>query len=403
MFDYQLYAPSTIMWNMPRAWKYSKKDVNVGKIKKAYEQVLAAHPVFRTVLLYDDACELMQHYDETLPITVPVEMIAEEDAAHVLQKLIQPFRLLNEPLYRARLFETEKSVYLFIDMHHMISDGISMQVFVEHLTRAYEGEALPEDLYYLFVRDKFKKHISGAPSEERAYFESRYGGKAWICGLTPEMESRESSFDNIVLPLGVEAKELETYCRKAEISRNAFLQTVALLTVAYMENADDVMLGWVYSGRDDPRMNSSIAMLIKEIPTALSLNDLPDVRSIYSSVRKQMNQGLVNGDYPYLTINSSAAENDVFCFIDEGDLLDLKGPGSFPSEEVPLVSTNALGWLMALVIFNKDGVYMNLNYASKRYHTETMERYCSLYQQIASRMMEARPETAIRDIFEKLH
>ncbi len=187
MCDYQLYAPYTIMWNMPRAWKYARKDVDVHRLAAAYETVLAAHPVFRTVLRSDEDFELVQPYDETLSVRVPVEHVEEKHAADVLQALVQPFRLLNEPMYRARLFETEESVYLFIDMHHIISDGLSMQVFSEHLTRAYEGEELPEDYYFLFMRDQHKYFLSDEYAEARAYFDRQYGGKEWLRALTPEM------------------------------------------------------------------------------------------------------------------------------------------------------------------------------------------------------------------------
>ena len=399
MFDYQLYAPYTIMWNMPRAWKYARKDVDVHRLAAAYETVLAAHPVFRTVLRYDEDFELVQHYDETLSVRVPVEHVEEKHAADVLQALVQPFRLLNEPMYRAHLFETEESVYLFIDMHHIISDGLSMQVFSEHLTRAYEGEELPEDYYFLFMRDQHKYFLSKEYAEAKTYFERRYGGREWVRALTPEMESRETAFDRVVVPLGVEPEALEAYCAAADIGRNAFLQTVALLTVAYMENAENVMLGWVYHGRDDRKKEPAIGLLIKEIPLGLALGELPDLRTVYDSVKKQMSQGLANRDYPYLTIDSSAAKNDVFCFIDEGDILSLKGPGSFPCQEVPLTSTSAIGWLMALLFFNLDGIYMNMNFTPTRYHRETMERYCEIYRQLTAKILESRPETSVKDVF----
>jgi len=165
-----------------------------------------------------------------------------------------------------------------------------------------------------------------------------------------------------------------------------------------MEDAENVMLGWVYSGRDEQKKRSAIGLLIREIPLGLSLNELPDIRSLYESVNKQMREGLANRDYPYLTANASVAVNDVFCFIDEGDILDLHILGNIPSEEIPLETTNALGWMMALTFFNADGIFMCMNYTPVRYHRDTMERYCRIYQRIAAKLLESTPETAVKDL-----
>ena len=398
MFDYQLYAPGSIMWNMPRCWKFSKNDVDPDRLAAAFEKVLNAHPVFRTLLRYDENYELVQHYEETLPVKVDIEQVLGTLDADTLLQYVQPFRLLGEPMYRAKLLETDESICLFLDMHHIICDGVSMQVLANDLTKAYEGREPETDYYFLSLRDQYKNVISDDYIRAKEYFENQYGGKEWVYGLTPEKESRKSAFDRVVMPLGISEEDLAAYLSSAGISRNAFLQTVALLTIARMENAKNVMLGWVYSGRDEQKKQSAVGLLIREIPLGLSLDELTDIRSLYESVKKQMSQGLVNRDYPYLTANASVAVNDVFCFIDEGDILDLRVFGDIPCEEIPLAATNALGWMMALTFFNGDGIFMCMNYTSVRYNRETMERYCEIYQQIAAKLMKSRPETAVNEI-----
>jgi hypothetical protein len=387
------------MWNMPRCWKYSRKDVDAERLASAVKKVLAAHPVFRTVLRYGEDFELVQHYDETLSVDVPVERVTESRLRLLLPQLVQPFHLLETPMYRVRVFETADSVVFFIDMHHIISDGTSMQVLTEDLAAAYAGEELPEDLYFLFMRDQYKQTLSEDYAEARTYFDGLYGGREWTCMLTPEIESRDSSIETLMRPLGIGTDALDAYLAKAEIGRNAFLQTVALLTLASMEKAENVMLGWVYHGRDSRKKDRSIGLLIKEIPMGLALGELTDVRSVFDSVKKQMSMGLTYRDYPYIMRNSSATLNDVFCVIDEGDLMALKGLGAIPCEELALPKTSpAMGWLMALLFINMDGIYLSLNYTSTRYHKATMERYCEEYRRIAAALVAGGLTTPVREL-----
>lgn len=192
--------------------------------------------------------------------------------------------------------------------------------------------------------------------------------------LKPEIESRGSAIDTVFAPLGADIEQLNKHLAKAEISRNAFLLTVSLLTMAKMEKAENVMLGWVYHGRDSRNKDGTIGLLIKEIPLGLSLGELTDVRSMYASVKKQMSMGLTYRDYPYTFRNSSAALNDVFCVIDEGDLMDLQCIKGVPCEEVTLSkSAGAMGWLMALLFLNMGGIYLSMNYTSTRYNRSTID------------------------------
>ena len=56
---------------------------------------------------------------------------------------IKPFDLSAPPLLRAALWrEPSGGTLLFIDMHHIISDGISTPVYLDRLDRFYRGESL---------------------------------------------------------------------------------------------------------------------------------------------------------------------------------------------------------------------------------------------------------------------
>ena len=399
MFDYQLYAPYSIMWNLPSMWRYAKKDVDAGRLAAAVNKVLDAHPVFRTILHYNEDSELVQRYEPDLPVEVPLEKTTENKfRLTILPALVQPFRLLDEPIYRCRIFETAENVYLFLDMHHIITDGTSLKVFSEDLTAAYEGRELGEDPYFLFMRDDYKHTLTEDYAQARTYYDSLYGGKNWTCMLTPEMESRDNTAEAVIVPLGIDNETLDKYFAKAKISRNAFLQTTALLTMASMEKAENVMQGWVFHGRDSRKKDRSIGLLIKEIPLGLALGELTDITSMYESVRSQMSMGLAHRDYPYTMLNASAALNDVFCVIDEGDLMEVKGLSSIPGETIQLPKAGSLGWLMSLVFFNQGGIFLGLYYTVNRYHKHTVEKFCSEYQRIAAALVDSELTVPVKDL-----
>ena len=389
MFDYQLYAPNTTMWNMPRCFRYDRKKVDALKLAKAYETVLSAHPVFRTVLLYNEDYELVQHYDAGRDISVQVEHMTEKEVETLTAQFVKPFRLLDSLLYRARVIETETFVYMFFDSHHIINDGTSMQVLFEDLAFAYEGKELETDMYYLFQRDQYKHTLSEDYADAKQFFETEYGGKEWVQVLSPNMESRKSGIETITVPLGIKKGALKMYLKKSGIGRNAFLQTAALLTMANMEQADNVMLGWVYHGRDSQKKARSVGLLINEIPLGIYLGDITDICSLYETVKKKMNEGLKHRYYPFTMLQSELAVNDILCVIDEGDLLNVEGQGTLVGEEIVLPKDfPAMGWLIALLFINQgEDIFMSLNYTSTRYNRSRMEEFCSTFIKTAETLI----------------
>ena len=55
---------------------------------------------------------------------------------------VKPFNLLRDNLYRIKIYKGPKQNYLFMDTHHIVSDGTSLAVLVDDINRAYAGECI---------------------------------------------------------------------------------------------------------------------------------------------------------------------------------------------------------------------------------------------------------------------
>ena len=64
---------------------------------------------------------------------------------NIIKDLIKPFNLNKAPLFRVSVLEMNENKYiLFMDMHHIISDGTSMGIMIKEFVSLYEGMQLPE-------------------------------------------------------------------------------------------------------------------------------------------------------------------------------------------------------------------------------------------------------------------
>ncbi|WP_416422490.1 non-ribosomal peptide synthase/polyketide synthase [Pseudomonas sp. App30] len=107
-------------------------------LEQAFNRVLARHESLRTRLV-DDGQGPQQLIDAPWPFELPARRVppadARTEAGHLLR---QPFDLQQGPLLRAELLQLEEQEHwLLLSMHHIVSDGWSMQVLIDELTQAY--------------------------------------------------------------------------------------------------------------------------------------------------------------------------------------------------------------------------------------------------------------------------
>ena len=110
----------------------------------AIGKVIAAHPAISAVIsLDDDSNPVWRH---GAPVSVEVERVSHEQLMNSLDALILPFNLEGGALSRIKIFDTDRGIYLFMDFHHTIYDGVSRNIFLRDIARALNGEELqPEE------------------------------------------------------------------------------------------------------------------------------------------------------------------------------------------------------------------------------------------------------------------
>ena len=138
-----------------------------------------------------------------------VEYIDEEEMAKRRNTLIKPYeKLVDRPLYRIRVFQTERYVYAFMDFCHLFNDGMSVRILMRNLSDAYNGKALPHDYAYLFA-DETNRLPASAPYEEaRRQMLEKYGKNDWCRRFTPDDPSYNVSCAAICRPLATFTKLL---------------------------------------------------------------------------------------------------------------------------------------------------------------------------------------------------
>lgn len=124
-------------YNVPSCF-ILKGTVDRKRIELVFEKLIKRHEILRTQFEWQGD-QLVQRVLEQ--VTFELEMIKGE-----YKEWLQPFNLSKVPLMRAGLKELKDNSYLLvIDLHHIITDGVSLSIFMHDFKALYAGETLPEN------------------------------------------------------------------------------------------------------------------------------------------------------------------------------------------------------------------------------------------------------------------
>ena len=397
MFDYQLYTPASTMYNLFSVMKLDKEIFEPEKLAAALEAAIRNHPALLTMFDYNNDGELVQCYRPDLMNPINVEKLNEFEFRFVKDSLVYPFKLIGGRMSRCRVFETEKAVYVFFDVHHSLFDGTSLKVFLGSIAKAYMGIPLDQDYYYLMLRQREEAEKTDFYEESRRYFEEKYDSVEWSSYPKTDYDSRENEMGELITPLGIEQAEMAEAERSFRISRNEFFITVAAMAIALYNKVYDVKLSWIYNGREDLQMMSTVGLLFRDLPVGLHLRNEMTLRDVFADVHDQVQKGIEHSCYPYVDLHNQVANGESAYLLYQQDIRDMGGMEGFDVETVDVRQNQAASQtiLDMEILDGADGLQLMIDYAASRYKDTSIEAFRDIYVRVAKTLVESRGQEDI--------
>jgi len=138
--------PDSPFYNLPSAVRI-RGSLDIAALTKAFQKIIERHEVLRTVFVTEEG----KGWQKILPsVDFEIKQIdlrsepenKRMDAAqkYLIRESQKPFRLNQAPLMRVTLLHLNEQDYaLILVMHHIISDGWSMNILINELIALYYG------------------------------------------------------------------------------------------------------------------------------------------------------------------------------------------------------------------------------------------------------------------------
>ena len=389
MVDYQLYTPKSTMYNLFSMLKVDKEAFDMEKLASTMKTVIKNHPALLTTFHFNDDGDIIQRYTPDIIEDIKVERISEFEFELLKDNLVMPFKIIEGRLYRCRVFETEKAGYVFFDVHHTIFDGTSLKVFMGNIGKAYMGMMPDPDYYYLMLAQREEAVKTEFYEESKKYFENLYDGIEWSSYPNINHQSRENELGELFVPLGIEQAQMNAMERQYRISRNEFFIAVAVLAISIYNKKNDIKISWIYNGREDMQMMSTVGLLFRDLPVGVRLNDKATIRDIFADIHNQVQGGIEHSCYAYVDRHNQVRSDESAYLLYQQDIRDMGGADGMNIETIDIRQNQAASQtiLDMEILDGKEGLILMIDYAASRYNQESMERFRDLFVMTAQALV----------------
>lgn len=394
LFILQQMDPGSTGYNMPMLIPVGK-DFRKEKLDPVFRSLIERHESLRTSFRLNDGIPVQ----ETHPyagFSIDYINTTENELDKVRRDLLRPFALGTAPLMRGWLIETEAGAYLALDMHHIITDGVSQEILTREFHALYNDEELPgpalqyKDYSEWINADEQQKNIS----RQKDYWLKVFEGELPVLVLPydfkrpdkPVYEGARTCFELD----SSEYDQLLRICEKEEVTLFMCLLAVVSAWLSRLSGQDDIVIGNPVAARRHADLENVVGIMINTLAIRTRPSEEKTVVSFLREIKAQVLAALENQEYAFedlvkdLSLNREASRNPLFDVMmvlqNHADRKDAGGSGNarYYGHRRSLAKFD----LSVVVTELADTVLIDIDYSTQLFKAETIDRFIQYFKTI---------------------
>ena len=406
---YQLDTESMV-YNMPMVFSVLFHQ-DSEELAAAFKKLIYRHEGLRTSfeIVADNPVQIVNRQVE-FEIEYYVESPqASLDVTTIISNFVRPFDLSRAPLMRAGLIKTADNNHVLVtDMHHIISDGISLKRLGHDFQALYSGEELsPLRLRYI----DYSEWQNQAKTKEFLAKQERY----WLKQLEEKFpvlrlpldydRPRVQRFEGSTIRFAVGNRETMALKKIASGEEATLYMGMLAITIIFLSKIggqEDVLLGTPVAGRRHADLEKIIGMFVN---TLVLRNFLIGSQTFSGFLREVKNRTLgafENQDYPFENLVDKVVKTrdtsrnplfDVMFALQASDVDSPTAPGKGMLEkEIPGAPQQQYEYRNNTSAFDiylngvetSNGLIFLLEYNTTLFKEETAKRFIGYFKEVIS-------------------
>jgi len=396
------FEPDSPAFNFPVSFTLNEcVDENI--VRSVLEKLVERHESFRTYFkeIHGEPVQIIQAQSQVDLETIDLSHLNDNDREKRRSELFReestlPFKLGAAPLFRAKLLKCKEEEFdVILTMHHIITDGWSMEVLAHEFSLLYESYKKGEEYKLKPLRIQYKDYVYwhnqllSDKEKMRAaqeFWENQVKGELSILDLPYDfpktnLDSKESGGYRIVVP-----EKIILGLKKIAREQNASLFMVLLagfnLLLSRISGQNDILLGVPGAARQHEDLENIIGLFVNTLILRNKINPGESFITFLERVQRDTLQVLQHQSYPLELICSEFKikypEISVFfnmSIFGDSNKENLKDDKSYHIEQVQNAKFDIVSYLGEY----KNGIEITTHYYKKLFKAMTIEKIMRLY------------------------
>ncbi len=404
IYFFQQINKDTTSYNMPMA-VVVEGNLVPRHLEYTFKQLMERHESLRTSFRLVEKGPVQVVHDNP-PFQVEYREAAEQEAHQVVTAFVRPFDLGVPPLLRVGLIKTAPQRHiLMVDMHHTVSDGVSITILFREFTALYGNRTLPplRLQYKDFSQWQNSAFESGQMKRQEEYWLSRFNEPAPLLRLPldfPRPAARDIDkgahivFD---VPPAISQKVVEL---GKQTGTTLFMILLAVYNVLLSKytHQEDIVVGSPVTGRSHQDLQQILGVFINMVALRNRPANEKTFADFLGEVKGNALDAFENQDYPFdqlilkLGLQGDTSRNPLFetefsvdnlvQSAEENDGFDLV------IEDYPNDTDFAKFDLHFTAYETEEGISIMLRYSTEMFKPSTIETMAGHYLAIMEQAMD---------------
>ncbi|WP_054948753.1 non-ribosomal peptide synthetase [Numidum massiliense] len=397
MFLTHRLMPDSLAYNVTGVIKLAERE-SANEIEAIIRILVERHDSLRTSF-YMEENKPVQVVNSEVAFAVDRKVLCdngtktrEEVLQEELKKFIRPFDLRKAPLFRIGYFTFgDEESYLAIDMHHIITDGISMGVFfADYMSLAKGRQLKPLSFGYRDAVQWLCDRLEDSDLEQqREWWKNEFRDGIPVLNL-PTDKQRPAVRDNRgarffhTVPADLH-KQIKMLAKQSGATEFMVLLAAFHNLLARLGGDRDIVIGTPVAGRPRLEFQHLVGMFVNTLPIRTKSEVGESFSNLLQRLKKTVIGAYENQEYPYeLLIDDIKPERDpnrnpLFDVYFALQNIDMGLPGD--SERIVDFEPGSAKFdLTVSARETSTGLLMEWEYAESLFYRRTIERMAKRYE-----------------------
>ncbi|MCU0287155.1 MAG: amino acid adenylation domain-containing protein, partial [Acidobacteria bacterium] len=398
LYILQQMSTDNTNYNMPHIIPL-KHDINKEKLESIFKALIARHESLRTSFEIVNEKPVQKIHKE-IAFSIRCEYASTAEVEHIIANFDKPFDLSKAPLLRVALLTVASTrQILLIDMHHIITDGISRSILEKEFMALYSGKELPP------LRLQYKDYSEWQNNqqqrllikEQEKYWLEMFAEEIPVFNLPadfsrPKMQSFEGGQVRFLLTVK-ESLKLKELAKQTGVTLYMCILSVFTILLSRLSGQEDIVVGTPIAARRHADLEKIIGMFVN----TLAMRNSPCGEKNYSEflleLKERTLKAFENQEYQFeelvdkISLSRDTSRNPIFDVM--FSLLNIEEyhdeiPGSEEKEQYLYQHIKGISKFdLALdAVDLGERCLFNIEYCSRLFKPETINRFISYFKRL---------------------